>query len=193
MTEQEKTENDPVEEQTQETQEDVAEEKESVETENTPDDPEPEKEDGVKEVPIEEHPEGDPPKEDEKPAEVIPQQPHPIDVMDEVLHEINRQKTRLKSKNAGTLKYELVNNIYPLMEVAIRANMNILVDMAEAEENAINEEMAESIGRMIDVCEKIMMLYETVEKKLEGEDKEIWEEIVDFAAEVTEKAEKLEN
>jgi hypothetical protein len=82
---------------------------------------------------------------------------HPADTIEDVLSEIKKQTKRLSSRRSGDIKYELLNNIYPILN-AISTALLDFIDMTEDDTPDINPEAAQKEGK--DVLDAIKKLVE---------------------------------
>jgi hypothetical protein len=83
--------------------------------------------------------------------------PHPADILESVIDEIERQGKRLNSRRSGDLKFELTNNIYPILHRMSEAILG-LIEMIEDEEEepTIDPDAAEKQGKeVIDAVRKL--------------------------------------
>lgn len=99
--------------------------------------------------------------------------PHPGEVILSSINELKEQLKRLESRNSGNLKFELVNNVYPIIlsiaESLIQWMAGIEEDldelMADEPEDEVDPEVAkameEGTKKVIRICEKITKLEET--------------------------------
>lgn len=135
--------------------------------------------------------------EDQEEDEQEENEDHPLDRLSESIDKIEKQLVRLENRNAGNLKFELVNNVYPILFDALRAIYVWMSDVEddlsaeqsdetsnEAEEGA--EEFQRSIKeeslKVIAVCDKIISSKET--GAMSEED---WQQVVDWAEETKRK------
>ena len=114
--------------------------------------------------------------------------PHPGELIAQAQQEIADQLKRLESRNAGNLKFELVNNVYPIIlgildpllhwMATIEEDLDeLMADEPEGTE-AIDPEMQKAIEegakKVIGVCEKIVELEKTPNDPILMKDVSAW-------------------
>lgn len=80
------------------------------------------------------------------------EEPHPADVLRDAILDIDKQIKRLGSRRSGDLKFELINNLYPIMAQGFSAIFDYIEMIeSEAEEGdlPISAEDAENKGKEI--------------------------------------------
>jgi molecular chaperone GrpE (heat shock protein) len=90
---------------------------------------------------------------------------HPADRLLECVKEILNQEKRLQKKNIHNLKYELQNNIYPLLRVAISAIIDYIdATESEKEEAEIDEKVQEAVRKSVEIaidnCKRLVKINE---------------------------------
>jgi hypothetical protein len=88
---------------------------------------------------------------------------HPLDVLSSAIEDVNDQVKRLQNRRHGDLKFELMNNIYPIISKALVAVYEILYDLDdtvngenEQSEAEIQAAIERETKRIKEACEKIM-------------------------------------
>ena len=116
--------------------------------------------------------------------------PHPLEILNEVIEDLESQQKRLGSKNAGNLKFELKNNVYPAI-LRIAAVLYDYIDYMESDEESEEDQAAAEMEEVIKeetekielVCEAIMKVDEEITGSISDENAENWRVIVDWAKE----------
>jgi len=136
---------------------------------------------------------------EEEPAEELAEESEegdsPLDILEGTIDRIDKQIVRLQNRNAGNLKFELINNLYPIMSEAFTS---ILTWMAELEDSVDDEDddgqsaeefqktlRAES-ERVLSVCQKLISAKESGSM---SEDE--WKMVVDWAEETYKKVQPV--
>jgi len=110
--------------------------------------------------------------------------PHPGELIAQAQQEIADQLKRLESRNAGNLKFELVNNVYPIilgiLDPLLHWMATIEEDLDElmADEPEVDPEMQKALEegakKVIGVCEKIVELEKTPNDPILMKDVSAW-------------------
>lgn len=119
---------------------------------------------------------------------------HPADRLTACVEEILSQEKRLSNRNAGNLKYELVNNIYPLMRTAFSALIDYMDGMdGDEEDEEVEKAIQESLRVGVENCQKLVALNESIGGKLKEimseEERVDYDSVIDWARKSIEQAE----
>lgn len=97
---------------------------------------------------------------------------HPGRFISEALQEIQDQLKRLESRNSGNLKFELVNNVYPIIIKIVEPLLHWMAGIEEELDDLteddgepevdpeIQKAMEEGTKKLLNTCEKITKLEE---------------------------------
>jgi len=77
---------------------------------------------------------------------------HPADRLMVCFEEVEEQEKRLANRRAGDLKYELVNNVYPIIRQLISAVLDFMDDLEPAAETEITEEQEREIRKSMELA-----------------------------------------
>lgn len=125
----------------------------------------------------------------------VQQVDHPIDTLSTTVIDIQSQIKRLKSKNPHNLKSELLFNLYPIILKGFLSILEYLEylenpDVEEVDDEdyeKIEKELNENLKKAMEMNESLISLDESVSKKLKGNDKKKWDEIVSWVKSQIEK------
>lgn len=115
---------------------------------------------------------------------------HPADRIMDCIREILNQEKRLASKNAGSVKYELQNNIYPLMKTAFAAMLDFIdATENETEQEEVDEQIRQAVEENVKIaienCRKLVKIDEEFGEQILGvlsdDAKEKYHSVVDWA------------
>ena len=122
---------------------------------------------------------------------------HPVDRLVACMEEIMVQEKRLASKNSGNLKYELANNVYPLLRTAFSA----VIDFIDANEPDENDEIQKMIEENVKVgmenCKRLMLIDDefgaAIASILSPERQSDYTDVISWAKKSVEETEKAQS
>lgn len=92
---------------------------------------------------------------------------HPADRLMACFEEVEEQEKRLSNRRAGDLKYELLNNVYPIIRQLISSVLDFMDDLEPGPEAEITEEQEQEIRKSMELavenCRFIVELGEYLE------------------------------
>jgi len=144
--------------------------------------------------------ETEPKEEEQEQEEIIEEEEevdHPVDRLVACMEEIMVQEKRLVSKTPHNLKYELANNVYPLLRTAFSA----IIDFIDATEPDENEEIQKMIEENVKVamenCKKLINIDEefgaAIASILSPSHKSDYEDVLAWAKKSVEETEKAQS
>ncbi len=89
---------------------------------------------------------------------------HPADRLMACFNEVEEQEKRLANRRAGDLKYELTNNVYPIIRQVISAVLDFIDDIEVPEITEEQEiELRKSMELAVENCKAIVEIIEYLE------------------------------
>jgi DNA primase catalytic subunit len=91
---------------------------------------------------------------------------HPADRLLACLQEVEEQEKRLINRRSGDLKYELTNNVYPIIKQIISATLDF-IDGVEVDDAEITDEQKEELKKSMKIavenCKSIIEICNYIE------------------------------
>lgn len=89
---------------------------------------------------------------------------HPADRLMACFNEVEEQEKRLSNRRAGDLKYELTNNVYPIIRQVISAVLDFIDDIESVEiTDEQEEELKKSMETAVNNCKMITEICDYIE------------------------------
>lgn len=122
---------------------------------------------------------------------------HPADRLMVCFEEVEEQEKRLTNRRSGDLKYELVNNVYPIIKQIISAVLDFMDDFEQEPEitEESEHEIMKVIEQSIENCKYVVNLCEYLEKnkiELPEEMRARMSEVVSWARTTIENSNKIQ-